>query len=662
MSRLSSLSSALSVALIALLMTLPAGAEPPSRVGRVSLVDGIMTVKGTEDSSSESAPVNYPVSAGMRFATAAGSRGELELGNITARLDGRTELEIVALDDNAVALRLNAGSIDMRVRVLFEGESVSIDTRDGQIMLTEPGASRVDAAGFGSPTPAPVTHLAVFTGNARIHSPHGDDDVFAGEGVDINGAAATMRYGQADTTWLDDWAAAREQEVANVATDRYVDPETAGANALDQAGTWNDTPDYGPVWYPGDVPVDWAPYRFGSWAWVAPWGWTWIDDRPWGFAPFHYGRWVRVEGRWGWWPGERHRHPAYAPAVVGFDRDSEPSRHARPHGWTPLAPGEPYRPPYPHSDAYVGNINVGTIHVRAPNGTGDHRHGDGDHDNDRPGTFGSHGHGEGDHDHDHDRTGVPGFSGRGDVPTTAPSGAPPLPNGEGGRQHPIQFPGNHVTGDQIIINDDTFRRQPRPNTFGTPTQSTGPAPGITAMPLVTPPPASPTTPPAPITPMTTPPAGSYGQPAWRNDPRLGQDQQPRHEPSFQENPSRGFPPREMPRPSVPMAAPPTMPSSLPSAPSPSPMPQIQSPFVQPSQIQTPQEQQPRREPSFQENPSRGFAPREMPHPPVTRATPAPPPPQMGPQPSISVRGQPYVGAGNSGQGNTGQGNTGQNGR
>ena len=24
----------------------------------------------------------------------------------------------------------------------------------------------------------------------------------------------------------------------------------------------------------------------------APWGWTWVDDAPWGFAPFHYGRWV----------------------------------------------------------------------------------------------------------------------------------------------------------------------------------------------------------------------------------------------------------------------------------------------------------------------------------------------------------------------------------
>ncbi len=41
----------------------------------------------------------------------------------------------------------------------------------------------------------------------------------------------------------------------------------------------------GTVWYPQSVPTNWAPYRDGHWAYVAPWGWTWIDDAPWGFNP-----------------------------------------------------------------------------------------------------------------------------------------------------------------------------------------------------------------------------------------------------------------------------------------------------------------------------------------------------------------------------------------
>ena len=44
------------------------------------------------------------------------------------------------------------------------------------------------------------------------------------------------------------------------------------------------------------------------------WGWTWIDDAPWGYAPFHYGRWAHVRNRWCWVPGPRHVRAVYAPA------------------------------------------------------------------------------------------------------------------------------------------------------------------------------------------------------------------------------------------------------------------------------------------------------------------------------------------------------------
>jgi len=37
---------------------------------------------------------------------------------------------------------------------------------------------------------------------------------------------------------------------------------------------------------------DWAPYREGHWAWIEPWGWTWVDDASFGFVTSHYGRWA----------------------------------------------------------------------------------------------------------------------------------------------------------------------------------------------------------------------------------------------------------------------------------------------------------------------------------------------------------------------------------
>ena len=61
---------------------------------------------------------------------------------------------------------------------------------------------------------------------------------------------------------------------------------------LDHYGTWETIAEYGAVWYPTDVAPDWAPYSDGYWTDVGGWGPTWVDAAPWGYAPFHYGRWA----------------------------------------------------------------------------------------------------------------------------------------------------------------------------------------------------------------------------------------------------------------------------------------------------------------------------------------------------------------------------------
>ena len=145
---------------------------------------------------------------------------------------------------------------------------------------------------------------------------------------------------------------------------QYVSREMTGHERLDAYGRWEKRPDYGPVWFPAAVPADWAPYRFGHWASIAPWGWTWIDDQPWGFAPFHFGRWVRIDERWAWVPGSRVKHPVYAPALVAFLENIEEDGAAGqgggepPVGWFPLAPGEAYAPWYDAGPEYVQSVNV----------------------------------------------------------------------------------------------------------------------------------------------------------------------------------------------------------------------------------------------------------------------------------------------------------------
>ena len=42
------------------------------------------------------------------------------------------------------------------------------------------------------------------------------------------------------------------------------------------------------------------------------------DTAPWGWAPYHYGRWVHLDRVWAWAPGPVIVRPVYAPALVAF--------------------------------------------------------------------------------------------------------------------------------------------------------------------------------------------------------------------------------------------------------------------------------------------------------------------------------------------------------
>jgi hypothetical protein len=145
---------------------------------------------------------------------------------------------------------------------------------------------------------------------------------------------------------------------------QHVSAQTTGYDDLDRYGHWETLPDSEAVWFPSSVPADWAPYRFGHWVSIAPWGWTWVDDSPWGFAPFHYGRWVNLDGRWGWVPGPVQADPVYAPALVAFVDPNGPGadQGAGPDGpdvgWFPLGPGDPYAPWYVAGAPYVERVNV----------------------------------------------------------------------------------------------------------------------------------------------------------------------------------------------------------------------------------------------------------------------------------------------------------------
>ena len=344
--------------------------DPPGRVGRVAELRGQAWM--LEDGQREWFDLqrNRPVTTGDRIATDADARVELQIGSTTVRLDGRSELEIQRLDDDRIDLALISGTAAVRIREPEVMREFSLQSGELSFIPRSTGLFRIDSTQRGS-------QAAVLSGALQA----------SGHGIQVD-----LRSGQRAELWLDPadgrlqsaWSAlpdddfqryvlfedGREQARSNAYAQRgTLSPEMTGSGELDQYGGWQQHPEYGPIWAPTTVAVDWAPYRYGHWVSIRPWGWTWVDDAPWGFAPFHYGRWVHWGGRWCWAPGSYVRRPVYAPAMVawvgGGNFGVSVGIGAAPMvGWIPLAPREVYVPSYRVTNVYVQNINI--THVRVP--------------------------------------------------------------------------------------------------------------------------------------------------------------------------------------------------------------------------------------------------------------------------------------------------------
>jgi len=327
-----------------MLFSVPLWADPPGRAGRVSFIEGTVSFFSGDSGEPQAAALNYPLTTGDQLQTAAGARAEAQVGSTAIRIAGDSRITFDTLDDQTVQLRLDRGSISVRLRRLDADQSFVIAAQTASVTLTVPGSFRIDQVDNGDLTvTASGGEADVATGQAAI-------TVKSGQALSVpaaDPASYTVAEAPAPDSW-DSWVASRDQGDQEAVSTRYVSSEIEGAEDLDAAGTWRVYDGYGPCWVP-TVFAGWAPYHYGHWAWVGPWGWTWIDDAPWGFAPFHYGRWAFVASAWVWVPGQIVRRPIYAPALVTWNggvplRGHPPDRdHIT---WAPLRPRQPYRPAY----------------------------------------------------------------------------------------------------------------------------------------------------------------------------------------------------------------------------------------------------------------------------------------------------------------------------
>jgi hypothetical protein len=336
---------------------------PPSRVGAVTFVAGDLAFHASGETRWSAAGINYPFASGDSFWTDPQARAQIQIGPTTLSMDGGTEIDVTDLNEEAAQLSLPQGRIYLHLRQLDPGQSFEVDLPQGAVWLLARGSYDIDAG-----NPHRGTRLAVFGGSARFDGSGVARFIHSGEVIGLSQTnPATVTNERAAGDDFVQWCNAHDyREDRVVTTTHYISPHMTGYAGLTSYGAWHSNPQYSEVWYPSQVPADWAPYREGRWIWVEPWGWTWVDQEPWGFAPFHYGRWAYIDDRWGWVPGEYVAQPVYAPALVAFvslgAAEIGTAVAAGPAvGWFPLAPGEVYWPSYTRNTTYIRNLNVTNV-------------------------------------------------------------------------------------------------------------------------------------------------------------------------------------------------------------------------------------------------------------------------------------------------------------
>jgi FecR protein len=337
--------------------------DPPGRVARLNYSQGSVSFRPAGEDDWVTAVPNRPLVTGDDLWADDNSRAEVHVGSTAIRLSARTGITFLNLDDRSTQIRVAQGSLILRVRHVDDEDNYEVDTPNIAFTLLQPGAYRIDVSEDGSRTTTTVWH-----GRGRVTGGGFTYTVIAGQDAVFSGNQDHLDYDLEqvpDRDDFDNWAFARDDREDRADSANYVSREMTGYEDLDESGDWSYVAGYGPCWRPRAVVVGWAPYRYGHWAYVGPWGWTWVEDEAWGFAPFHYGRWAFAGGGWFWVPGPVVVRPVWAPALVAFVGGG-PGFHFAAGvgvGWFPLAPGEVYVPGYRVSRAYVNNVNLTNTNV-----------------------------------------------------------------------------------------------------------------------------------------------------------------------------------------------------------------------------------------------------------------------------------------------------------
>ncbi|MGA8222776.1 MAG: DUF6600 domain-containing protein [Candidatus Acidiferrales bacterium] len=340
--------------------------DPPGRVARLNYIQGSVSFQPAGEQDWVDADRNRPLTTGDNLWADVNSRGEVHIGSTAIRLASETGISFLNIDDRTVQIQLAQGTIEVHVRRLEAGNAFEIDTPNLAFTLTRAGKYRIQTDPNGG-----QTNIIVREGEGEVTGAGESWDLVEGQQYEFDGTD-DLAISNQPASGMDDfenWCQQRDQRENGSGSARYVSRDIDGYYDLDDNGDWRTDAEYGAVWYPRGVAYGWAPYHYGHWVWIAPWGWTWVGEEAWGYAPYHYGRWAFVGGYWGWVPGPIVVRPVYAPHLVAFVGGGGPNFAVGFGGgvvgvaWFPLGPRDVWVPTYHASARYVQNVNVTNTRV-----------------------------------------------------------------------------------------------------------------------------------------------------------------------------------------------------------------------------------------------------------------------------------------------------------
>ncbi len=309
--------------------------------------------------SEESGQLNTPIFPGDALRTGRDQRVEVQLtdGSLV-RLDRASELIFLSLPDphakyrDNTVLQVSSGAVQILPRIRGE-EEFRVDTPGTSVYLSGDGEFRIEVEDDGT------SRVISRRGVAEVSAEEASVLVRAGMStwVEPGGRPESPRpFSTFSLDRFDRWCDARDEayrlheRIARRDDDDYDEGYGAGPDVpyevrpyygeLSAYGRWVSVPTYGWCWYPVGVAPGWRPYLDGYWHY-GPHGYFWVSDEPWGWAPYHYGRWSWVGGYgWCWIPGR-----VFAGAWVAWSWGSVYL------GWCPLD--------YWNRPAFVSTVHFG---------------------------------------------------------------------------------------------------------------------------------------------------------------------------------------------------------------------------------------------------------------------------------------------------------------